>query len=199
MCKTSCKKCATFKKCDISKCHAECCTFVPLSEQFITKHQDKIQRQIYCINEIHSSKETGIYGQPITFIEPITNELIERHKKEGLPIPTHNEKFYIDKTKQKCPFLTDDCKCAVYDERPELCKIFGTTSESDNNFTCHYHLGKSYHFPPENSPEKKKIDAATLKYFVRDVYNNINLFREMFPGFKRKEFLQILKQHGLMK
>lgn len=31
--------------------------------------------------------------------------------------------------KNKCPFLTNKCKCNIYDRRPEICKRFGDGSE----------------------------------------------------------------------
>ena len=36
----------------------------------------------------------------------------------------------------KCPFLSPDLSCAIYDDRPEVCKLFG--NESHINLTCAY-------------------------------------------------------------
>ena len=31
-----------------------------------------------------------------------------------------------DPNKNKCPFLRADCKCNIYENRPEVCRLFGT-------------------------------------------------------------------------
>ena len=34
-----------------------------------------------------------------------------------------------DPMKNKCPFLTDNCRCNIYDRRPPICRKFGNGSE----------------------------------------------------------------------
>ena len=170
----SCNKCS---KCDISKCHAECCSWVPLSEKFLHAHEDKLQRPIYGMSIIFENKEDNI-GQCITNPEVVTEERRKELRSKGIPIKD-TDTVYIDKRKQLCPFLTTDYKCVIYHDRPELCKIFGSTSQDDNTFTCHYNLGKDYHYPKEGSKEHSKIQP--FKYFRRDVLPNKKLFREMIP------------------
>ena len=184
--------CGSCNKCNIQKCKAECCAWVPLNENFIHKHEDKLQRPIYAMNILFEGTNGNNVGQCITNPEKLTDERRKELQANGLKIePVHE--VYIDKSKQFCPFLTADCKCAVYQDRPELCKKFGSTTEDDNTFTCHYHLGKNYHFPKDGTPEKAKIND--FKYFKRDVINNTKLFKEMFPSKKQREFvLQTLKK-----
>ncbi len=182
------KRCS---KCNIQKCKAECCTWVPLSENFIHKHENKLQRPIYAMNIIFEGTDGNNVGQCITNPEKLTDEKRKELKEQGFSV-TDEQQFYIDKTKQSCPFLTIDYKCAVYHDRPELCKKFGSTFEDDNTFTCHYHLGKDYHFPKDGTPEKAKIN--NFKYFKRDVINNPKLFKEMFPSNKKRdEIIEFLK------
>ena len=170
----SCNKCS---KCNIQKCHAECCTWVPLSENFIHAHEDKVQRPIYGMNILFETKKNTI-GQCITNPEMVNDERRKELRSQGVPIKD-TDQVYIDKQKQLCPFLTTDYRCAVYHDRPELCKTFGSTNEPDNTYTCHYHLGKDYHFPKEGSEEHKAIN--TFKYFKRDVLSNKKLLNEVVP------------------
>lgn len=59
-----------------------------------------------------------------------------------------------DPNKNKCPFLTDKCRCNIYGRRPEICKKFGNGSEP--LLTC-------YEFA-ETEKEKQKI---------KDGYNSV--------------------------
>lgn len=178
----------TFKKCDISKCHASCCAWVPLNLNFIQRHSDKIQRPILAIDEVFRDKfGKNIIVQCITYIEDIPKEL---------RASATNEKGYIDPLKQLCPFLTEDCKCAVYDVRPEICKVYGTTCEPDNSFTCHYHLGKNYSCPQNISLQRNLLN--NIKYFMRDIYSNDKLLREMLPGVPKTILYDNLKKRHLI-
>lgn len=37
-----------------------------------------------------------------------------------------------------CGFLTDDYRCAIYDNRPEICRIFGEPEQKHPCLTCSY-------------------------------------------------------------
>lgn len=166
------KKCL---KCNISKCKAQCCYWVPFPIKFLEAHADKMIRPVYGIacNE-HNDK----VGQAITHVET--------------KIVDGKEQNIIEQTKQKCPFLTDDNKCNIYKIRPELCRCFGTKLSEDHPFTCHFHLGKNYHFPDKNTPEYAKIN--NVKYFVSDYLNNKRLMKQMFPDEDLNEIISVLKQ-----
>lgn len=45
-----------------------------------------------------------------------------------------------DPMKNKCPFLTDNCRCNIYDRRPPICRKFGNGSEP--LLTCAWELAK---------------------------------------------------------
>jgi len=70
----------------------DCCGPVPMTEEFLKEHSDKIQRPTLEV------VEAGPY-------------LILR--TEGL----------------KCVFLTDNGRCAIYNDRPEVCVKFGDETD----------------------------------------------------------------------
>lgn len=149
----SCGECMT-------KCKGECCTWVPLSIKFIKEHENKIQRKILCF-EPHKDRHTVVY--PI--VEFANHNGIERA---------------VDVTKQKCIFLDNNNRCAVYNDRPEICRLFGTTHQPDNTLTCHYHLGKEYSFPKDNTPEKELIDRASMTgKYIDQLMTNKKLVKEL--------------------
>lgn len=161
-------------KCNIQKCKAECCTWVPLRLQFLKENERFIQRPIYQLDGIDFD---GYMVRCVTHIEEITPELRQKLIQEGMYVK--NQTYYVDLKKQICPFLKDDYSCAVYQRRPEICKAFGSTTEPDNPLTCHYHIGRNYHFPDKNTPEYKQIN--NFKYFKRDYLSNKKLMEEFFP------------------
>lgn len=129
-------------KCFIPKCRAICCANAPLPENFLPKHQDKIQRRIYGAfnmgqNDIHDTYNSVIYStRPITFIGVDQNG----HKLYGITKETMEElnlqsmedvknliaSWDAKKIYNYCPFITDYARCSVYKERPPICREFGT-------------------------------------------------------------------------
>lgn len=147
-------------KCDISKCHAECCYFVPLSIEFLKKNKNKIVTPVIKLLK---------YGISKTMVYPITK--ISGYNKD-IPI--------INKNEQRCPFLDKNNRCVVYDERPELCKIYGTSTEYDCETTCGYHIGKDYSFPKDLTSHWTSIKFATALHKYADRFiNNKKLMEEM--------------------
>lgn len=170
------KKCI---KCDIKRCKAQCCTWVPFRISFLEQHQDKMVRPVLAL--VTDDREPNI-GKPITFVEEIT--------KDG------KEYNYVDESKQTCPFLTEDYRCNIYKIRPEICKCFGTKLAEDHPFTCHFHLGKNYHFPDKGTPEFNKID--NLKYFNSDFSTNKKLLKEFFPGISEETLKEMIELSKLL-
>lgn len=140
------------KKC-MHKCHAECCAWVDLDLKWVEKHKDKIQRDVYGYVDSLPGK-----------VKFITNV---KQDAEGR----------IDNRKQICPFLTADFKCAVYNDRPFVCRVFGTDMREDHPFTCHYHLGKNYHFPLNRTKQETMI--AIAKYYNELTKKYPNLLNEL--------------------
>lgn len=83
------------------KCEALCCGVVPIPAPIWQRNQHKLQRPV---KEIHK-----VYYAP---------EYENRRRIAILPVM---DDF-------KCPFLTQDLSCAIYDDRPEVCRKFGDES-----------------------------------------------------------------------
>ena len=144
------------------KCKAQCCNFVPLPIWFINKYKDKIQRKIIQLTPVTSSNPKVVYC--IVEIDGF---------KDGKPI--------IDRSKQKCIFLNKENRCVVYDDRLEICKIYGTTTEPDNSLTCGFHIGKDYSYPKEGTPEFNAIKLADEQgKYIDQVLHNQKYMEEMF-------------------
>jgi len=93
----------------LDKCHAECCGIIPLEKDFYNANIEKIVNKPHDIQEYHD-------------IDPFDN--IEKD-------------FIIPVTENtKCCFLKDDYTCAIYEIRPQVCKIYG--DESVPQLSCHW-------------------------------------------------------------
>mgnify|MGYP001618994626 CR=1 FL=1 len=82
------------------KCKARCCGIVPIPVTTWQKNQHHIQKQV---QKVHKVRATDQDGKPHLAMLPIT--------EDGL-----------------CPFLKEDLKCAIYADRPKVCKQFGDES-----------------------------------------------------------------------
>jgi Fe-S-cluster containining protein len=141
------------------KCKGECCRWVPLTIKFIEAHKDKIQREVFGSTP-HNGNERVVYL--ITKIDKITETAV-----------------HVKDSDQICAFLDSNNHCVVYNDRPEICRCFGTTCQPDNTFTCHYHLGKDYSFPKDNTIEKALIDKASAEGKYAEQLNNPKLIKEI--------------------
>ncbi len=52
-----------------------------------------------------------------------------------------------------CPFLAKDLSCAIYNDRPEVCQLFG--NESHINLTCSYQKANG---EPRSFHERKRLN-----------------------------------------
>ena len=68
-----------------------------------------------------------------------------------------------------CAFLTDDKRCAIYEDRPEVCKQFGETKQ----IPCPYLKPNGN---PRSQADKKKILRA-MKKQTKDFLRNKTLRR----------------------
>ncbi len=91
--------------CNIEKCKASCCYHVPIPKDILRKFADKIVNPILATKPLGFRKDLG--GRNVL---PITD-----------PNPYKN----------KCPFLTITNRCNIYENRPTLCKLFGTSKKAD--------------------------------------------------------------------
>lgn len=88
------------------KCEARCCGIVPIPVSTWQNNQHNLQQEI---KEKRKAYATNKGGDRKTVIIPIT--------ENGL-----------------CPFLRRDLACAIYKDRPEICRRFG--DETDILLCC---------------------------------------------------------------
>lgn len=139
----------TPSKCYIPKCKAHCCTNAPLPENFLPKHTDKIQRNIYSGINIGKNDPCDSFNSVIynTTTNPI--QLIGLDATTGAPLvgipPKIMEELQIKSMEQiqalmekynqfdnYCPLITDYARCSVYEARPQICKDFGSAPGPEN-------------------------------------------------------------------
>ncbi len=88
------------RRCKISKCHADCCYNAPLPLYYLEKYKDKIVNKVYRTIPLGNVPERGGFQVfPVTILKSL---------------------------KHKCPFLTAENKCNIYEDRPLICKEYGT-------------------------------------------------------------------------
>lgn len=127
-------------KCFIPKCKAMCCVNAPLPEGFLQKHKAKIQRNIFSatnigINDPADTFNSIVYNtRPIKFmgydkngntLVGIPKELVESLQIQSMEQVEKLLNLY-EGVKNYCPFITERAQCAVYADRPPICKEFGT-------------------------------------------------------------------------
>lgn len=100
---------------------------------------------------------------------PISKEIIEKHRDKFQVLPTKeldmgNEKMAILTEDILCVFLDRKTKlCSIYEDRPEICRMFGTTTEKDYMIACPY-------FKPNGHPWSE----AKAKQILRITNHNID-------------------------
>ena len=82
-------------KCKIHRCESRCCYNIPFENNELERFKDKI------VNEVK-------------FTEPF-----------GPAVVAFTVDDFFDMEHNKCPFLRHDCKCNIYDDRPEVCRLYG--------------------------------------------------------------------------
>lgn len=85
-----------------SKCKALCCKCVPIEKEIYQRNQHRLLRKV--------SKEIDFPGY-----DPI------EHKHKDLVVPETEDGY--------CPFLQSDYKCGIEDDKPSLCKKYGTSED----------------------------------------------------------------------
>ena len=88
-------------RCDIFKCHANCCMNAPIPESYLSKYSDKV------VNPVIKTVEMG--------------NIPSQGGKQIIPITT-----LFNLLKNKCPFLRSDYRCNIYENRPQICREYGT-------------------------------------------------------------------------
>lgn len=94
----------------LDKCHACCCGMLPIEKELYEAYKDKIVSKPVNITEFNAPDPFD-KGKEKDFIMPRTENL-------------------------KCCFLKDDYKCAIYEDRPTICTVYG--DESVDSLSCHW-------------------------------------------------------------
>ncbi len=109
------KKCPLFLGTDMgfdcfrihSKCQAMCCKCAPIEKEIYERNRDKLVRPV-----------------------------LEEHEFEGYDkLEKTNKMLLLPVTKDGyCPFLHSDFRCGIEQDKPSICKKYG--SEEDPNLRC---------------------------------------------------------------
>lgn len=105
-------------KCDVSKCFAACCYNVPHTKFTLFTNKKRIVTPYKRLIE-----QEACDNESRKLFLPITDE---------------------DLKKNKCPFLRDDFKCNIYNQRPWICRVFGTPPKGERSkfLRCGFLEGK---------------------------------------------------------
>ena len=57
------------------------------------------------------------------FLAKLGPELVHKHE-----FPNGSKIYFIGEPGERCPLLTGN-KCSIYEDRPEVCRLFGTVPE----------------------------------------------------------------------
>lgn len=88
-------------KCRTDICHGKCCYNVPFEELELERFKDKIVNKVLEVEFLPTRSNFAKL--------PITCEI----------------KVPEDMMNNKCPFLTKDYKCNIYEHRPYICRLYG--------------------------------------------------------------------------
>ena len=119
-------------KCDTKKCHAACCYNVPMPKGYFSAFMKKV----------------------VTPYKRLLEQEMTDDKGQRLYIPVVDEDFH----KNKCPFLRDDYKCNIYDQRPWICRAFGTPPKGNKSkfLQCGWLNGLEY----DNMITEQNVDES---------------------------------------
>lgn len=98
-------------RCNIRKCKADCCYNAPIPAYLLDKYKDKIVNPV--IKQI-----------------PMCN-LPDQGGLQVIPLTG-----FVKFLKSKCPFLKNDLKCNIYENRPLICKEYGTSKDPKSTAFC---------------------------------------------------------------
>ena len=77
-------------------------------------------------------KNCGLCCGPV----PIKKEIYEKNKGKARPHAMTDLGSHIlalQGSTAKCAFLTEENRCSIYDERPDVCRLFGCSEEAKVN------------------------------------------------------------------
>lgn len=128
----------------LDECKAECCGIIPFEESFFDENRKNIQM-----------------------------EIIEEHLcLAGVPNDFEKKKYVFAITENlDCCFKTKENTCAIYEKRPDICRIFG--NESMKCLSCP-HQNKN---GVKRSATQKRTVIKDLKKTTNSLINFLDKFR----------------------
>ena len=115
-----------------SKCQAMCCKVVPIEEEVFDRNRDKIVRPV--TNECRFIGHDVLEGKNKKLITPLT--------EDGY-----------------CPFLNQNLTCNIYEDRPSVCKKFGTE--------CHKFMRCAYQ-DKDGKERSRQVRRSILREATKD-------------------------------
>jgi hypothetical protein len=111
-------------------------------------------------------------------IVPIPNEIFDRNsadvQKDILKsVEFDNDDRIYETADGYCPFLTADKKCAIYNDRPDICKRYGI----DPTLPCP-------HIKPNGNPRSTADSKRTQRKINQEVDNKLKKMRGIRTGIK---------------
>jgi len=123
-------------------CKAECCGIIGFSTEFADKHEHLIKKPI---------KEVSVKAfMERSSILPDGDSILKLVDTAGVV-------FYIP-PELKCVFLDENFKCMAYDDRPQICRLYGIHSD----LLCPY-------MKPNGNPRSPGDQRRTQRKINRDV------------------------------
>jgi Fe-S-cluster containining protein len=104
----------------------------------------------------------------------------------GVVFEYEGDKVYPATADRYCPFMGNDCKCAIYDERPELCRNFGVIE----------HLSCPYIDKEGNPRTQEETDRIHTDQIINDDSLNFLIalaIPDEFKGIETSEIEKIRK------
>lgn len=177
-------------KCFVQRCKARCCTNVPLPEDFLPSHTEKIQRKIYSGINIGHNDPRDTYNSVIynTTQNPIQLIGVDQNGNAVVGIPPKViEELQIKSMEQiqalmanynqyenYCPYITTKARCSIYEQRPPICREFGTDPAPINH--CH--------------EKSSRLDIA--KFYIKDFFElQKDTFKLMWQLIRGKDIFKL--------
>ncbi len=93
-------------------------------DRLFLKHLDKITADVDCTTCGNCCKmlEAGVSEDEILKLASLNNDGPENFKSKFLLKEHGSKAWYLKET--PCAFLKDDCRCAIYEHRPEACSNY---------------------------------------------------------------------------
>ncbi len=106
---------------------------------------------------------------------PIKKEIYERNKAKCQPHEMHDcdDEVIVTNTKTgRCAFLDENALCGIYEERPEVCRLFGDSEKSKTDYVlmCPYLRQDGTHRPRHErraiEKDMEKRTARVIRFYT---------------------------------